>query len=94
MKTYYTYYFRSNSGDVYSVRTTRDYKDVYDFMKNEAPEEYNAWKDAWLEEWGEFDESWIRYEFYAKQEMWKKVNGIKVPLELETYKKINGEKVS
>jgi len=94
MKTYYAYYFRSNSGDVYSVRTIKDYKDVYDFMKNEAPEEYNAWKDAWIDEWGEFDESCIKYESYAKQEMWKKVNGIKVPVELETYKKINGEKVS
>ena len=93
MKTYYAYYFRSNSGDAYSVCTTKNYKDVYDFMKNEASEEYDAWKDAWLDEWGEFNPSWVKYVFYAKQELWEKINGVKYPQKVKPYKKVNGIRI-
>ena len=91
MKTYYAYYFRSYSGDVWSVTTTKDYKDVYDFMKNETPEEYDAFRSEWLDEWGEFKESYIKYKIYTKQEMWIKINGVKYPQKLKPHKEINGE---
>ena len=64
----YSYVLKSASGDYYHVITLNDYKDVYDFMKNEVSWEYDSWKDDWDEEWGEWDETTIDYDYYDKQE--------------------------
>lgn len=64
----YSYLLKSASGDYYHKFTTRDYKDVYDFMKNEAEGEYLAWKVEWNPAWGEFDETRIDYALYEKNE--------------------------
>ena len=62
-----SYVLKSASGDYYHKMTTKDYKDVYDFMKNEVSWEYDAFKDEWDEAWGEWDETTIDYEYYDKQ---------------------------
>ena len=64
----YSYLLKSASGDYYHKFTTRDYKDVYDFMKNEAEGEYLAWKVEWNPAYGEFDETRIDYALYEKNE--------------------------
>ena len=63
----YSYAFKSASGDYHHIMTLNDYDDVYMFMKNELPWEYDAFKDEWDEEWGEWDETTIDYEYYDKQ---------------------------
>lgn len=65
----YSYVLRSASGDYYHKMTTKDYKGVYDFMKNEVWWEYDAWKGGWDEAWGEWDETTIDYAYYDKQEL-------------------------
>lgn len=65
----YSYVLRSASGDYYHTITTKDYKDVYDYMKNEADGEYEAWKAEWDPAWGEFDETHIDYAYYDKQSL-------------------------
>lgn len=65
----YSYVLKSASGDYYHTITTKDYKDVYDYMKNEAAGEYEAWKGGWSSAWGEFDETTIDYAYYDKQSL-------------------------
>lgn len=65
----YSYVLKSASGDYYHTITTKDYKDVYDYMKNEADGEYEAWKAEWDPAWGEFDETHIDYAYYDKQSL-------------------------
>ena len=65
----YSYVLKSASGDYYHTITTKDYKDVYDYMKNEANGEYEAWKAEWDPAWGEFDETHIDYAYYDKQSL-------------------------
>ena len=65
----YSYVLRSASGDYYHTIATKDYKNVYDYMKNEVSWEYDGWKDSWRPEWGEFRESTIDYAYYDKKEM-------------------------
>ena len=64
----YSYLLKSASGDYYHKFTTKDYENVYDFMKNEAEGEYLAWKAEWNPSWGEFDETTIDYALYEKHE--------------------------
>ena len=71
----YSYVFQSASYDYYHVISEKDYKDVYDFMRNEVPEEYDAWKDDWDEtEDGPWDEETIDYGYYDKKGI--ELNGI------------------
>lgn len=65
----YSYVLRSASGDYYHTITTKDYKDVYDYMKNEVNGEYEAWKSEWDDDWDEFDEKTIDYAYYVKKEI-------------------------
>lgn len=65
----YSYVLRSASGDYYHTITPKDYKDVYDYMKNEANGEYEAWKGDWNPAWGEFDETQIDYAYYDKKSL-------------------------
>ena len=65
----YSYVLKSASGDYYHTITTKDYKDVYDYMKNEVSWEYEAHKDEWNSAWGEFDETTIDYAYYSKQSL-------------------------
>ena len=65
----YSYVLKSESGDYYHTITTKDYKDVYDYMKNEVSCEYEAYKDEWDSAWGEFDEDTIDYAYYDKQSL-------------------------
>lgn len=65
----YSYVLKSASGDYYHTITMKDYKDVYDYMKNEANGEYEAWKAEWNPAWGEFDETHIDYAYYDKQSL-------------------------
>lgn len=65
----YSYVLKSASGDYYHTITTKDYKNVYDFMKNEANGEYEAWKGDWDSAWGEFDETTIDYAYYDKKSL-------------------------
>ena len=72
----YSYVFQSASYDYYHVISERNYSDVYDFMKHEVPEEYNAWKDDWDEsEYGPWnEEEGIDYGYYDKKGV--ELNGI------------------
>lgn len=63
----FSYVFKSASGDDYHIISKNDYKTVYEFMKNEIPGEYEAWVDEWDDDWGEFDENTIDYEYYDKK---------------------------
>ena len=65
----YSYVLKSESGDYYHTITTKDYKDVYDYMKNETNGEYESWKTAWNPAWGEWDETTIDYAYYDKQSL-------------------------
>lgn len=65
----YSYVLKSASGDYYHTITTKNYKNVYDYMKHEANGEYEAWKDEWNYAWGEWDETTIDYAYYDKQSL-------------------------
>lgn len=76
----HSYVFQSASGDYWHIITTKNYKDVYDFMKHEAPEEYESWEDEWDEEaYGPWDEEvGIDYGYYDQVAV--ELNGINGPL--------------
>lgn len=65
----YSYVLESASGDYYHTITTKNYKSVYDYMKNEVDCEYEAWKDEWDSNFDEFDETTIDYVYYDKQSL-------------------------
>lgn len=75
----YSYVFQSASGDFWHIISGKNYKNVYDFMKHEAPEEYNAWKDGWDPADGPWDEeAEIDYIYYDQVAV--ELNGINGPL--------------
>lgn len=74
----YSYILHTASGDYYHVLSGNNYEDVYDFMKNEVPEEYSAWKDEWDTSDGPWDETTIDYQYYDKVGV--ELNGINGPL--------------
>lgn len=71
----YSYVFQSASGDFWHIISGKNYKDIYDFMKHEAPEEYEAWKDEWDPADGPWDEeAGIDYGYYDQVAV--ELNGI------------------
>ena len=65
----YSYVLESESGDYYHTITTKDYKNVYDYIKNEVSWEYEIYKNGWDSAWGKFDETTIDYAYYDKQSL-------------------------
>jgi hypothetical protein len=65
----YSYILITASGDhIHRLLKDKNYKNAIDFMKNEVPEEYEAWKDEWDEEaYGPWDEDTIDYEYFDKE---------------------------
>lgn len=57
----YCYFLKTESGDDFLIACEKDYPNAIEFMKNEIPSEYEAWKSEGYED----DE--IPFETYSKK---------------------------